>query len=942
MTVVVGVDGSGRTHRLRMLAAAATGPVAWFTAPPVPDVRLVLVDDAHRLDPSALRILAAACRAGTPMVIARRPTVTGPELAELDEAASSDAVEFLTPLDRDAVSRLIATATGRPVPPEVADALFEASAGLPAIAAALAAGLGADLAAGSVAGPVTGPVAGPVTGPVAGPVTGPVAGPVTGPGIGRAAMPVVGRATGFSAGRDTGTGGVPPVLLARVQRRFAVLDQAAVAVARVLALRLDLADQVVAAACGVDVSALATIVRTLHDEGLLVPGGDRMIPAVAQAVLAELSAAERRRIHDALAGSMIASGADPVTAAGQLRAARVTTPAAAAVYREAAERLRFSDPTAALGWYEDAAESGGDPAGLAAGRAESSALLGLPVDLDEWTRSAHVTPAPAAGRLALVAGVAAAHDGRAARAAELLLAAPVPGPTLAIPFLIGIGRPTDPTAAAPRPGSGAVAVWPEPGSGAVAVWPEPGSGAAAASPEPAPEVAASPRPGTGATAAVRPVAGGPVRAPGGLVRFAEAAQAAGDPDVALPLFIEAAEAMERGSPQVVLPDTPHAIGAVVAVAAGDVASAEHLLARARAAGVGGPAADGRHRLLLAWARMRAGRYETALDELRRPAGDLSGRDRMLRAAVAAGIARRRGDIAGLRDAWAGVEPLLARRAVDLWQLEAVEELAVAAARLRRLHRVTPILELLDRAVAGLGRPPAWQTALDWIHLQTAVAADDPTAAAEVAARLAWGVTGSDARPAWGVTGSDARPARGVTGSDAHLAWGAAGNGSRPATVSAGMGAALGAGAEAGTGADRPRAQAVAARCWAEVLAGTVDPDAVLAATEDLQAAELPWEASRLAGQAAIRTTDGSTARRLLERARELSEPETDGPGGGGLSDREVTVARLVLAGSTHREIGAQLFISPKTVEHHVARIRAKLGANTRAELLAMLRELLDA
>jgi DNA-binding CsgD family transcriptional regulator len=403
---------------------------------------------------------------------------------------------------------------------------------------------------------------------------------------------------------------------------------------------------------------------------------------------------------------------------------------------------------------------------------------------------------------------------------------------------------------------------------------------------------------------------GAVRMPVGLVRFAEAAQAAGDPEVALPLFIEAAEAMERGSSQVVLPDTPHAIGAVVAVAAGDVASAEHLLARAGALGIGGPAAEGRHRLLLAWARMRAGRYETALDELRRPAGDLSGRDRLLRAAVAAGIARRRGDIAGLRDAWAGVEPLLARRAVDLWHLEAVEELAVAAARLRRLHRVTPILDLLDRAVAGLGRPSAWQTGLDWIHLQTAIAGDDPTAAAEVAARLAAVATGSGTRPASTATGSGA----GGSGGD----------------VGAGIGAA------------RPRAQAVAAQRWAEVLAGTVEPDAVLAATEDLQAAELPWEASRLAGQAGIRTTDGVTARRLLERARELSEPEAEGPGGGGLSDREVTVARLVLAGSTHREIGAQLYISPKTVEHHVARIRAKLGANTRAELLAMLRELLDA
>ena len=57
-----------------------------------------------------------------------------------------------------------------------------------------------------------------------------------------------------------------------------------------------------------------------------------------------------------------------------------------------------------------------------------------------------------------------------------------------------------------------------------------------------------------------------------------------------------------------------------------------------------------------------------------------------------------------------------------------------------------------------------------------------------------------------------------------------------------------------------------------------------------------------------------------------------------LSAREVEVARGVLAGRTHREIGAQLYISAKTVEHHVARVRQKLGATTRAELLAAIRD----
>ena len=54
------------------------------------------------------------------------------------------------------------------------------------------------------------------------------------------------------------------------------------------------------------------------------------------------------------------------------------------------------------------------------------------------------------------------------------------------------------------------------------------------------------------------------------------------------------------------------------------------------------------------------------------------------------------------------------------------------------------------------------------------------------------------------------------------------------------------------------------------------------------------------------------------------------------------MARLVLAGRTHKEIGAQLYIAPKTVEHHVARIRTKLGATSRAEFVAALRSELDA
>ena len=49
-----------------------------------------------------------------------------------------------------------------------------------------------------------------------------------------------------------------------------------------------------------------------------------------------------------------------------------------------------------------------------------------------------------------------------------------------------------------------------------------------------------------------------------------------------------------------------------------------------------------------------------------------------------------------------------------------------------------------------------------------------------------------------------------------------------------------------------------------------------------------------------------------------------------------------MAGHTYREIGSRLYISAKTVEHHVSRMRHRLGAGTRSELLARLRaELAD-
>nr|WP_051163196.1 helix-turn-helix transcriptional regulator [Nocardia brevicatena] len=67
------------------------------------------------------------------------------------------------------------------------------------------------------------------------------------------------------------------------------------------------------------------------------------------------------------------------------------------------------------------------------------------------------------------------------------------------------------------------------------------------------------------------------------------------------------------------------------------------------------------------------------------------------------------------------------------------------------------------------------------------------------------------------------------------------------------------------------------------------------------------------------------------RAKPEAEPSTR------LTEREYEIGELVLLGLTYREIGARLYISAKTVEHHVARIRRRIGAGSRSELLSMLR-----
>lgn len=109
-------------------------------------------------------------------------------------------------------------------------------------------------------------------------------------------------------------------------------------------------------------------------------------------------------------------------------------------------------------------------------------------------------------------------------------------------------------------------------------------------------------------------------------------------------------------------------------------------------------------------------------------------------------------------------------------------------------------------------------------------------------------------------------------------------------------------------------------------------DAYQAMTQEraYRPARTPDEAaSELGKDADEGRLDRESVRAVLEVAGHAPFPSRrDRPAG--LTEREVQVLRLAVRGLSNRETGASLFISPKTVDHHIQHIYAKIGVSTRA------------
>lgn len=126
-----------------------------------------------------------------------------------------------------------------------------------------------------------------------------------------------------------------------------------------------------------------------------------------------------------------------------------------------------------------------------------------------------------------------------------------------------------------------------------------------------------------------------------------------------------------------------------------------------------------------------------------------------------------------------------------------------------------------------------------------------------------------------------------------------------------------------------------------MLTSFADEKAVMAAIvagasgfmlKEVQTAEL-IEAMRTVGRGG-KTLDPVSAAAVIDQIRRGNIVSEEDRLAQQLSEREQRILELIADGLTNREIGEQLYLSEKTVKHHVSDILGKLGLSRRVEAAA--------
>lgn len=173
---------------------------------------------------------------------------------------------------------------------------------------------------------------------------------------------------------------------------------------------------------------------------------------------------------------------------------------------------------------------------------------------------------------------------------------------------------------------------------------------------------------------------------------------------------------------------------------------------------------------------------------------------------------------------------------------------------------------------------------------------------------------------------NAFPELGTTTALARLAGAHTLRGTRPAEAALLAAEAAGVLAAAGQRIDAGRAQLVAGLASADAGDRTAARDHVAAAAELFLAC----------GALTLHAQAVRELRRLGVRVPGASGGRGGGPGG--LSQRELEVARLAVEGNTNQQIAEKLVLSIRTVETHLSHVFTKLGVSSRVGVVNALRD----